>query len=488
MRPITSLRHAGRLALLIAALAALIPATAAAALQPRATFGARGSVARAVLADQLGSDVRGRPVAAFSQSFGGTLRLVVTRWSADGRIDRGFGDGSSGAGTAQLITSVPAEIAGAPRFAGTADGGLVVAVAVSAGDDHRVAVVRLADDGTPVAGFGSAGVAVLDSAPVTADPLPLADGRILLANEMTVTRLTPAGTPDPGFGFGGEQDVPGQSSALALSGDRVLVGLDGALVATLSAAGQPDGPVRSFGATSQARTEEIRAVGERIVVRGSFGFNAPGPPNVVARTGFVGDLADGVPHVIAGGPARIDEQGRVVVVDSARRVRRFDSAGVRDGALNRSLPMPPGRVLFSPQTLGLSANGIVVGGPVSGSLLPAVGFAALRADGTPDRPFGGPVLLKLRGQRARLDGRIVPLRVHCADDAQRRCVVRASAGSTTVRAFVAPGGDRRLRVPITRKLARTIRRVGRKEVRLRLKVIEEDQRIQEESVSVAVRR
>jgi hypothetical protein len=488
MRPITSLRHGSGLALLIAAVAALIPASATAALHPRATFGARGTIARAVLADQAGTDARGRPVAAFSQSFGGVLRVIVTRWTSDGHIDRGFGDGSAGAGSVQLISAVPAEIVSTPRFAGTVDGGLVLAASVSAGDDHRVVVVRLADDGAPAAGFGNAGVAVLDSAPVTADPLPLADGRIVLANEMTVTRLTAAGALDAGFGFGGTADVPGQSSALAVSGDRVFVGMDGALVSTLSAAGQPDGPVRSFGTTSQALTEELRAVGDRIVVRGSFGFNAPGPPNIVVRSGFVGDLADGVAHAIPGGAARIDDQGRVVLVDLAGHVRRFDSGGVRDGALNGSLPKTPGRVLFSRQTVGLTANGIVVGGLVGGAVLPAAGFAALRADGTLDRAFGGPVLLKLRGQRARLDGRIVPVRVHCADGAQRRCVVGASAGSTTVRAFVAPGGDRRLRVPITRKLARAIRRVGRKEVRLRLSVIEEEQRIQEESVSVAVRR
>ena len=146
-------------------------------------------------------------------------------------------------------------------------------------------------------------------------------------------------------------------------------------------------------------------------------------------------------------------------------------------------------MVFDRRQLGFAPDGsMIVGGNVSGGVLPAVGFVKLRANGTVDRAFGGPVLLKLRGQTARLDGRIVPVRVHCADDALRRCVVRAWAGSTTVRAFVAPGGDRRIRVPITRRLARTIRRVGRKEVRLRLSVVEESTRIQEESVSVRVRR
>ena len=181
MRPMTSQGHGPAIALVIACVAALVPATATAALQPRATVGARGSAARAVLSDQVGSDARGRPVTAYAQSFGGVLRLVVSRWTSDGRLDGAFGDGSSGRATAQLITPVPAEIVAPPRFAGTPDGGLVVAVALSAGDDHRTAVVRLGDDGSPLPGFGAAGIAVLDSPPVTSDPLVLADGRILLA-------------------------------------------------------------------------------------------------------------------------------------------------------------------------------------------------------------------------------------------------------------------------------------------------------------------
>ncbi|MEA2192943.1 MAG: hypothetical protein QOI73_3064, partial [Solirubrobacteraceae bacterium] len=161
------------LALLTASAAALVPATAD-ALRPRATLGARGTVARAVLVDQTAVDVRGRPVAAFVQAFEGRLRFVVSRWTADGRVDRAFGDASVGPGTSQLFADVPLLSVISTRVAGTPDGGLVVAASLQVEGGVRVAVLRLDDDGAAVAGFGTDGVALAGDGELTAGPIALA--------------------------------------------------------------------------------------------------------------------------------------------------------------------------------------------------------------------------------------------------------------------------------------------------------------------------
>jgi hypothetical protein len=83
---------------------------------------------------------------------------------------------------------------------------------------------------------------------------------------------------------------------------------------------------------------------------------------------------------------------------------------------------------------------------------------------------------------------VVALRVHCADAAQRRCVVRMSAGSRVVRSFVAPGGDRRIPVRVGRTAARRIHVRGRAIVRVRFSVIDEAARVAVLDAPIGVRR
>ena len=114
--------------------------------------------------------------------------------------------------------------------------------------------------------------------------------------------------------------------------------MNGGLFATLDAAGLLAGPVQAIGAPFNTVVEEIRAAGEQVVTRGFFDHNPAGPPDVVLRTGFVVALGAPVPSLVPPGPARLDELGRVVVVDRFSRVRRYDSLGARDGALDGVLP------------------------------------------------------------------------------------------------------------------------------------------------------
>ncbi|MEA2192775.1 MAG: hypothetical protein QOI73_2896, partial [Solirubrobacteraceae bacterium] len=323
-----------------------------------------------------------------------------------------------------------------------------------------------------------------------AGPIALADGRVLLAQGAAVRRLTASGAPDPAFGTDGTTILSSEVSALALDGERVLAAFPTVDVATLGPDGALQGGVNGIaGDASDTVVLGLRAVGDRIVMHGIGRYPAAGSRRGTLVDGaFVAELPSGDFERVPLGPAAIDEDGSVVVVGPGGRVRRYTTDGQQVPGLRATLPPAPGNVRFLRQVVGFGPGGRIVAGAItSGTLLPTATFAALR-DGAIDRAFGGAPLLKLRGRSVRLERRVIPVRVHCADDAQRRCVVRATAGSSTVRAFVAPGGDRRLRVPVRRSLARAIRRAGRREVRLRLSVIEEAQRVQEESVSLVVRR
>ncbi len=78
--------------------------------------------------------------------------------------------------------------------------------------------------------------------------------------------------------------------------------------------------------------------------------------------------------------------------------------------------------------------------------------------------------------------------MHCADDAVRRCVVRLHAGARTVRAFVAPGGDRRIPVRVGAAAARRVHARGKAIVRVRFSVIDEAVRVEALDAPIVVRR
>ena len=166
----------------------------------------------------------------------GTVRATVTKLTAAGRSETGFGVG----GTESIDTPKsfrPNAIALLP------DGELLVAGMLAS---EAPAVARLRADGSPNRSFGRNGVAVVRPGRgrdwTERGMLVEPDGRILLAGSshrsharccpqgsVAVIRLLPGGGLDRGFGQGGSVVVPhrGEGTGLALRGRRILVaGID----------------------------------------------------------------------------------------------------------------------------------------------------------------------------------------------------------------------------------------------------------------------
>ncbi|MCW5636472.1 MAG: hypothetical protein KIT17_24275, partial [Rubrivivax sp.] len=133
----------------------------------------------------------------------------VARLNADGSLDTGFGTG--GRAAVEL-----AQLDFAHAAALQADGKIVIAGRVSRnrGDESDVGVARLNADGTPDAGFGSGGQVLLDLSPNWDEAVDLVvqpDGRLLLAVAWSevgnfafgLLRLNADGSRDAAFGSDG---------------------------------------------------------------------------------------------------------------------------------------------------------------------------------------------------------------------------------------------------------------------------------------------
>jgi len=483
------------------------------AVAGRIMFGTLGSVARMVPAQTYALDAAGRPVTAFAQAAGGRLRLVVARWTAAGAVDTGFGTADSGAAVAQLfVDGAGTMTTGTPRITGTSDGGLLVAVPQGGlAGSRRIELLRLDRSGRLDAAFGDGGVAVVDGIALDAGPRELAGGAIVVAGESVaaagrVVVLGPGGRPDPAFGEDGTVTLADRPTALAEAGEALLVGLrtQGARVRILrllrtgradERAG-PGGVQESAVAGADATTPATLHVdaGGAVTAVGTVARSLAGAPSGAApsRTLFVARFAPrgaaGPAAELADGTPAVDAAGRVLVAAAdGRRIRRYAADGRLDRTFGRSGSAQtrlPRTVTRSPAVLAELPDGtIVAGGPGAWGDAPVATFLRVRGDGSRDTSFG-PRLLTLRQTRARL-GRhdVIGLRVHCAADAQRRCVVRLRAGARTVRAFVAPGGDRRIPVRVGATAAR-----GRAIVRVRFSVIDEAVRVEVLDAPIVVRR
>lgn len=483
----------------------------------RIGFGALGSVARMLPAQAYGVDGVGRPVTAFAQTGDGRLRIVAVRWTAAGAVDTSFGTGDSGAGVAQHFVDLASDATGTPRFAGTRDGGLVVAVPLSGvAASQRIALVRLDGAGRLLTTFGAGGVASLDGMALAAGPLELADGSIAVAGETVATpgRLTVLGTdgrPHRGFAQGGSLTLSDRPAALASAGDGLVVGLRTAGAAVrilrLQRSGRPDERAGAGGLQSAALagvdvtstgTLSVRDDGTALVVGTALRPlpGAPptaGPDSLRFAARFPAAGAGAAAIVPADGAAAVDAAGGILVAaPDGTRVRRFTTDGRLDPAFAESgsarTRLPAG-VTRNPSVLAVLGDGaIVAAGPGTWGETAIATFLRLRADGTADRRFG-PRLLTPRQTSARLGAHnVIRLRVHCAEDVQRRCVVRMRAGARTVRAFVAPGGDRRIPVRVGKTSARRVKARGRAIVRVRFTVIDEAVRVEALDAPVVVRR
>ncbi|MEA2194185.1 MAG: hypothetical protein QOG42_619 [Solirubrobacteraceae bacterium] len=482
----------------------------------RIVFGALGSVARMLPAQAYGVDAAGRPVTAFAQPADGRLRLVAVRWTQDGAVDGGFGTGDSGAGVAQVFVDVATDATGPPRIAGTSDGGLLIAVPLRGiAASHRIALLRLDAAGRLASAFGAGGVAVLDGVQLTAGPQELAGGAIAVAGATVASAgrlamLGAGGEPDVGFGQGGAITLPDRPTALAAAGDGLVVGLRTPAaqvrILRLDRSGRPDersGPggiqAAALPGADAAAPETLRAAdGGTVTAVGTAQRAQPGAPNdagpapvrFAARFPIAG--AGAAVPLPADGVAGADAAGRVLVAaPDGSRIRRYATDGRLDrtfagsGSATTRLPRS---VTRNPAVLAVLADGtIVTGGPGTWDDVPVPAFLRLRADGSAERGFG-PRLLTPRQISARLRAHdVIALRVHCAGDAQRRCVVRLRAGARSVRAFVAPGGDRRIPVRVGAAQARRIRARGRAIVRVRYSVIDEAVRVEALDAPIVVR-
>lgn len=322
-----------------------------------------------------------------------------------------------------------------------ADGKIVLAGQSLAGGTRRIAVLRFLADGQPDASFGTGGVATLASpyGDDQAAAVRLLDDGILVAgrtsnggtSNMLLLRLNADGSPDTGFGTGGrvETDFDGADDAahavtvdslgrLVVAGMATEDGIPAAAVLRLLADGSPD---TSFGSSGRAvfsilgvAAAEGRGVivqsGGRIVVGGHarlstserfalFAFTSAGAPD----TGFG---TDGYALTAVGTGSNVQSRGQSLVeltggqlllagtgtVSGSPRaaLARYTAAGILDTSFGTG-----GSVLGSAGSGETSGRGVIQ--QADGSLLVAatltsttVRFAALKytTNGSLDTSFG----------------------------------------------------------------------------------------------------
>lgn len=240
-----------------------------------------------------------------------------------------------------------------------ADGSLLIGG--NSGDGAFLA--KLDVNGEPVAGFGTAGVAVHDLGTAASesgtihDLHVLADGRILAAGSASsapggvtllfVARFTPSGDLDPGFASGGvfRADPTGEAdeaNAMAVLPDgRILVAgtrdsdptkSGDTWLLRLTADGQPDpsfGPGGELIASASAGSDAASGLalqpdGRAVVAGNSFGGDSSGLQLMLGR------FAEAVPAAPAAAPRIIRCKGRVATIVGTRKRDRLVGTRKRD--------------------------------------------------------------------------------------------------------------------------------------------------------------
>ena len=143
--------------------------------------------------------------------------FALVRFCADGTLDDGINCGPGGFGTGGIVTSDIGGIASvASSLAIQDDGRIVVAGYSRNGATYDFTVVRFLDDGTPDPDFGTSGIKVFNTSPLSQNDYARAvkiapDGKIVLAgqaqfnsiSDFCIARLTTAGQLDTDFSSDG---------------------------------------------------------------------------------------------------------------------------------------------------------------------------------------------------------------------------------------------------------------------------------------------
>ncbi|MDB5045436.1 MAG: hypothetical protein JWQ08_1486 [Deinococcus sp.] len=302
--------------------------------------------------------------------------FAVLRYTRDGALDAAFGTG----GKALIDFAGKADTARA--VAVQPDGKIVVVGgATNAGNEERFGVARLTASGTLDSAFGTGGKVVTAFAGSSADRaaavLVQPDGSVVVGGQASfgssasgvdfaLARYTPSGTPDAGFGTGGQLTTAmtaGSAAdgvhALALQGDKIV-----------AAGGEGDFKVARYSASGVL----------------DAGFGTGGKVSSV----FAGNIA--AAHALV-----IDGQNRLVVAGHSQN----DTAVVRltgTGALDSTFGDGGKKVMAlsaenwdAATGLAVQADGkVVLGGWLYEGNSSAGNFAVTRlnANGQPDAGFG----------------------------------------------------------------------------------------------------
>lgn len=325
---------------------------------------------------------------------GASRQWAVVRFTSDGNLDPAFGSGGV------VLLTPPGAMTPTPP-GGVSEPTIAASLAFDAAGNVLVvggnAVVRLTPNGALDTGYGSGGVYLPPSppqpqtyglpGPFFRDIAPDGSGGFLLsgafyylegafyyAEHASVTRLTAAGTVDPGFGVGGTAYLPGNYAPRTFSAAFQAVSLGGAAYF----AGNESDRTRNF---------QTPAVG-KLLADGSFDSAFSGDGRMVpfnsdnVGMAFASSIArqSGSRLVVAGVRTRVSTPHIVLALT------RITSAGQIDGTFPPfTLISQSGGIGGIPTLLVDTDDRVLVGGwkddsgPVIAGLLP---------DGAPDPDFG----------------------------------------------------------------------------------------------------
>ena len=244
--------------------------------------------------------------------------LALARFNADGTFDGSFGSGG------KIVD--PRFLQQGNAIALQPDGKIVVAGSGTSGTSvAEITVNRLGADGTPDPTFSGDGFATIQVAGDAETALAVAiqpDGKIIAVgrtraavnnNDVVLVRLTPDGSPDPGFDFDGQ----------------IVIGLSSGNDEASAIALQPDGKIVIAGAAGSGTESRF------FVAR----FHSDGTPD--SSFGDKGVVFTSIGAGYATGKAlALLPSGHIVVAGYAYNGTNLDFAFVRyhqDGALDTSL-------------------------------------------------------------------------------------------------------------------------------------------------------
>ncbi|MCZ7527627.1 MAG: hypothetical protein M5U14_15365 [Acidimicrobiia bacterium] len=349
------------------------------------TFGTGGKVTTSVGADALAFGVAvqpdGRIVVVGEAEIGGDRQFVVVRYEADGSLDAGFG--SAGVTVVDVGTAsddVPIAVALAP------DGKIVVAGVTDAGGTMDLALVRLRTDGSVDPTFGTAGRVITDVAGGADTGWGVAvqpDGRIVVVGSAFVAD----------FDFAVVRYLPDGTLDTTFGGDGRVTTDFGAAEMAKDVALQPDGGIVVAGWTGSASPSVDFALARYDGSSGALDPTFDGDGKVV--TDVAGSAHDEIVAVALQPDGKIVAAGYAEVGTARFAAARYVADGSLDTTFNASGSLP-GTVVTDPggdsiaYGVAVERSGAIV---LAGRAVPSAGsrvFALVRyePDGDLDPTFG----------------------------------------------------------------------------------------------------